>query len=110
VAEQAIRIRGVRSWGTPYTKRVPLVDVLIVSPEVIETRSLVGRSDSHSRREVRRVARVSYRVLPLVRRTCFKVTFTTERVMPLFFRPWRVRRAERAFATTGWDVATGERI
>ena len=105
-----MQIRGVRSWGTPYTKRIPMLDVLVVSPETIEVRSLVGRSYRHDRREVRRVARVSYRVLPLVRRTCFKVTFTTERVMPLFFRPWRVGRVERAFATAGWDVAVGERI
>ena len=91
--------------GHPSTKRLPLRDVLILGPNLIEVRSLAGRPCRYTSNEVRQVARVSYCVLPLVRRTCLKVSFTMPGAPPLFFRPWRFRGVERAVTIAGWSVA-----
>lgn len=104
------RIRGVRSYATPYTKRIPFVDVLVVGPDQIQIRPIVGRTRSYSRAEIRRVAAVSYRVLPGVRRKSVKLTFNTERVLPMFFRTVRFRRLERALTEAGWKLSAGDPV
>jgi hypothetical protein len=71
------RVRGVRSWATPYTKPGPSVDVLGIGKNAIEG-SPVDRPARHTPNEVHRVARVNSRMLPLVRRTCIKLAYTTE--------------------------------
>ena len=103
--ETPFQVRGVRSWATPSTKRLPLRDVLILGPNLIEVRSLAGRPCRYTSNEVREVARVSHRVLRLVHRTCLKISFTMPGAPPLFFRPWRFRGVERAVTIAGWSVA-----
>jgi hypothetical protein len=104
------RVRGVRSFATPYTKRVPMVDVLVVARDQVEIRPIFGRSRAYSRSEVRLVAAVSYRVLPGVRRRCLKLTFTTERALPLFFRTLRIGRLEQALSDAGWKLVPGDPV
>jgi hypothetical protein len=106
----ANRIRGTRSFGTPYTKRLPFIDLMIVTSDQIEVRAMFGGNRNYSRSEIRRVAAVSYRVLPLVRLTCLKLTFTIDKAVPLFFRTWRFRRAKRSLTEAGWKVAAGDPI
>ena len=109
VAVEVVRVRGVRSWATPHTKRVPLTDVLVVAPDRIEIRPLIGRRESYAPEELRRVAISSYLFLPLIRRRCLKLTFASGQV-PMFFRPWRTRRLERALGEAGWKVAVGDPV
>ena len=110
MAREPASVRGVRSYATPYTKRVPLVDALRLTKDWIEVRTLIGEPRRYHRAEIRCVARVSYRILPLVRRHCLKVTFTTKGVMALYFLPWSMRRLERALRNAGWNVADGPRM
>jgi hypothetical protein len=81
---------------------------MTVTPDRIDFRTMFRRW-SFARPEVRRVATVRYRVLPFVRRTAVKVTFNSA-AAPMFFRPWRIRRLERALADAGWKVSVGDPI
>jgi hypothetical protein len=104
----AVRLSGALSWVEPHSKRLPL-DRLTVRPDVLEVRSLFGRTQqSWGRSEIRRVAWVPRRWVLL--RPGIKVTFRSNPTSrpPLFFRPWRIRHLKNALATAEWQVHAGD--